>query len=278
MRIVTGMHRSGTSFVTQLLDEIGMDTGDPQEFIPTDEWNRDGYYELQDVVTLNDRLILGDALYTDGIRASESHGKPFWSRFKMALAVGRYVLIRNGRPIERRAGRKQDEIGALGDRYRDVVVKDPRFCLTLGQWKRYAGVDSVLFSYRHPLEVSRSLARRERIPLWVGFESWRFHIRRFLEDAHQTPMVFVNFNRFFDPDEREEELRRCYAFAGRRWNQSEGRAILDRVLKRSLRNNHAGEAEMPASCRPLWRELERWRARAITPQPYSAAAETFRSS
>lgn len=276
MYLVTGMHRSGTSFVTQLLNEVGMDTGDPNDFIPTDEWNRDGYYEIQNVVTLNDRLILGDALYTDGIRGSESHGRPFWSQLKMALAVGRYVLVRNGRPIERRAARKQDEIGALGDRYRGFVVKDPRFCLTLGQWKRYATVESVLFSYRHPLEVAQSLVRRERIPLWVGFQTWRFHIRRFLEEAEQTPMVFVNFNRFFDPDEREEELQRCYAFAGRTWDETEGRAILDRVLKRSLKNNHAGEAEMPSSCRPLWRELERWRELATMPQPYSAAIEPSR--
>jgi hypothetical protein len=268
MYLVTGMHRSGTSFVTQLIGEIGMITGSKESFIPQDEWNQEGYYENAEIVLLNDRLIAGDRLSSTRFHLTPSHRVPIGSRLKMTVGMVGYFFMRNRTPIADRAREKRDQIIALAERYRDTVVKDPRFCLTLGQWKEYAGVDSVVFSFRHPLEVARSLRRRDHLPLRLGFEIWRFHIERFLSDAPGTPMVFVDFNRFFDPGEREEELERCYAFAGKRYDPGEGREILSRVLNRSLKNNHAGEEEMPASCRPLWRELERWRAHALSPLPY----------
>ena len=39
MRIVTGCSRSGTSFVSQLLHELGGDFGDAEGLIDGDEWN-----------------------------------------------------------------------------------------------------------------------------------------------------------------------------------------------------------------------------------------------
>ena len=59
MNIITGMHRSGTSFLAQALNELGADFGDPEKLFPADNWNRNGYFESIPVIDINNKIILG---------------------------------------------------------------------------------------------------------------------------------------------------------------------------------------------------------------------------
>ena len=42
MKIITGMHRSGTSLVAQIAHRAGAEMGDPETFYRPDRWNPDG--------------------------------------------------------------------------------------------------------------------------------------------------------------------------------------------------------------------------------------------
>ncbi|MEZ5166533.1 MAG: hypothetical protein R2695_08565 [Acidimicrobiales bacterium] len=57
--IITGMHRSGTSLVAQVLRELGVDFGPADELYPGDRWNENGYLERLDVIDLNSRIVTG---------------------------------------------------------------------------------------------------------------------------------------------------------------------------------------------------------------------------
>src|SRR4051794_39777592 len=54
---ITGMHRSGTSLVAQLLGVCGVDLGPEGEFFPANEFNADGYWENTRFTELGDAVL-----------------------------------------------------------------------------------------------------------------------------------------------------------------------------------------------------------------------------
>src|SRR4030095_16610789 len=53
--VVVGVHRSGTSALTGALDLLGVDLG--RRFIPENEWNERGHFELSEVVRIDSALL-----------------------------------------------------------------------------------------------------------------------------------------------------------------------------------------------------------------------------
>jgi hypothetical protein len=272
MIVVTGMHRSGTSFVAGVLHELGMDLGDHTEMYATDDWNAAGYFENVEVLMLNDRIVLGDRLYVERYRTSAPADRPWWARLLMSMARARYLLLRSTTGVQRRAERKRLEIAGLGERYQDIVVKDPRFSLTLNAWRRHATVDRVMYCYRHPVEIAKSLRRRDRLPLRMGLRLWAFHVEAFLAGAEGLPVTFVDYNRFFDASSCGEELARCFAFAGRPFDEDAAESLLARTLRRDLKHEAAAPTVWPKACRQLCAELEACRARHDRPKAFSRGA------
>ncbi|MEX0585828.1 MAG: hypothetical protein WD176_04250, partial [Pirellulales bacterium] len=54
---VLGMHRSGTSLVTRLLNLLGVDLGVSAALRPADRFNPTGYWEHQAFIDINDELL-----------------------------------------------------------------------------------------------------------------------------------------------------------------------------------------------------------------------------
>src|SRR5687767_11407458 len=54
---VAGMHRSGTSLVTHLLQMCGMYLGDERDLVPAATANPDGYWEHRRFVEINQELL-----------------------------------------------------------------------------------------------------------------------------------------------------------------------------------------------------------------------------
>src|SRR5260221_10300477 len=55
--IVFGMHRSGTSLITRLINLLGAYVGAPDVMLPPSPDNPGGYWERWDVVAVNDALL-----------------------------------------------------------------------------------------------------------------------------------------------------------------------------------------------------------------------------
>ena len=53
MRIITCCSRSGSSFVCQLLHELGANFGEPDKLVKPDEWNKKGYFENRSINKIN---------------------------------------------------------------------------------------------------------------------------------------------------------------------------------------------------------------------------------
>ena len=72
MIFITGMHRSGTSLVAQVLYNLGLEFGNPKDFIKKDNWNSNGYLENKNFINLNNKIILGNQLSEDYIQKNVS--------------------------------------------------------------------------------------------------------------------------------------------------------------------------------------------------------------
>eukprot|EP00027_Filamoeba_sp_ATCC50430_P014677 CAMPEP_0168578456 /NCGR_PEP_ID=MMETSP0413-20121227/21341_1 /TAXON_ID=136452 /ORGANISM="Filamoeba nolandi, Strain NC-AS-23-1" /LENGTH=289 /DNA_ID=CAMNT_0008612301 /DNA_START=128 /DNA_END=997 /DNA_ORIENTATION=- len=156
--IVLGMHRSGTSVVAEMLQAMGIYVGSKEELIPPANDNPNGFFERYDIVKTNFLLLkyFGSNWHSNlnawnpqAFTANTTANEDFKQRFRIILS-------------------KLSE-------HAPFLVKDPRFCLTLPVWKQVLQRSFVVFVYRHPVEVARSLEKRNGFSLEYGLALWEFY-------------------------------------------------------------------------------------------------------
>jgi len=142
---VTGMHRSGTSFVAGALGLMGVGLGRADRMLKPGPDNPKGYFEIQEIVQLDDELLaqLGGAWDQPPVL------DPGWER-DSALAPFR----------ERAAGILDDAFGPVAQRPSVIAWKDPRLSLLLPFWRDVTSVATTIVVVRDPVEVAASLAIR----------------------------------------------------------------------------------------------------------------------
>jgi hypothetical protein len=95
------------------------------------------------------------------------------------------------------------------------VQKDPRMCITLKTWLPLLPSEpAIVFTYRHPLEVAESLAKRESFSKRESFFSiegglrlWVYYNRRAIENSAGLCRVFSsNAAILFDPSKEVQRL------------------------------------------------------------------------
>lgn len=196
MIVVTGMHRSGTSFMCQLLQRLGIHFHPEGTVYEEDEWNEQGYHEFRDVVDLNSWLVTGFTRDT--------------TRVHRLLSKLVYVTMPSRGAIEKRSVRKHDEVAMMYDKYQRFALKDPRFCLTFPVWDRVGKIDKVIVCLRHPQSVVESLARRDRLPKKVGYFFWEYHIRSLMDVVPVERSIFINVDDFSNDEGRQLKLLRTF--------------------------------------------------------------------
>jgi len=201
MILITGMQRSGTSLVSKLLATLGVSFGDPADHIPADRWNPGGYYEARSVMDANSRVITGLPRHASALTT--------W------LSKIAYLRMPARAAIASRALRQRPVITALGERFRDGAVKDPRFCLTLRWWREWAPVGHVVVCLRDPAAVVDSLRRRHCIPRWLGARFYAWHVDALLAGLPGCAVAFVDVDRLMAGDASElDALREQLALGG----------------------------------------------------------------
>ncbi|AKJ65030.1 sulfotransferase family protein [Kiritimatiella glycovorans] len=256
MRIVTGMHRSGTSFITHLIQALGADCGDPDLLLERDRWNEQGYFENLEVLRLNNEMILGHLPTSMYFRVLRS-GLPerLENGLRSALNIPAF-LKPDPATIEKRGPRLERELRRTAGQYAGKYIKEVRFTLTLGVWRQYADIERLLLCFRHPAEVARSLQRRQHIPRRFGLWLWRLHHERFFAAAEGIPLVAVRYERFMDPDTRMDEMKRLFAFLEEPWDEERAVEATGKVLRGDLRHHVCDEEAVPEKVRDLWVRLE----------------------
>ncbi|MEX1307353.1 MAG: hypothetical protein AB1Z19_02390 [Eubacteriales bacterium] len=154
--LVLGMHRSGTSVLTQVISKMGFHLGAGQ--LGASEHNVEGHFERKDVIALDDAILrtFGMEWFSFGERVPE-----------MAGVEPRFL---------KEANRILDGLFGESDA---VVIKEPRMCITLPLWEKVLEARGVsvkyVFAFRHPKSVALSLKRRNKISIENGQALWLYY-------------------------------------------------------------------------------------------------------
>lgn len=234
MKIITGMHRSGTSLVARLFYEAGADMGNPDTFYRPDEWNPDGYYEQPDIHSVNMPLINGN----------------LW---KFA-----YFWLPSTKTVMKRSVKFKDEIQTYDQKYEKAIIKETRFCLTLPAWLAYgATVDKILVCLREPIQVAKSIQKRNHTLIRHGLWLWQVHNQRLLENVTpDIPVWYLNYHNLLNPDTYVMELTQAFKFM--EVNISEGQIIdlLQTCVKPSMNHHADSTPNYPRHIETLWTQLK----------------------
>ena len=172
--LVLGMHRSGTSAATRLVNVLGPATCAPGDMV-RGPWNPSGHFESRSLMHLNNALLT-------------QMGRTWWypppdAEHYDAVAA----RITTTRAPARRAFRRV---------HRSVpwVWKDPRTSVLLPFWRTALGPRLVaVVVFRNPLEVAVSLQRRHAVPVAFGVALWERYNRLLLAHSAGLPVLVTRY-------------------------------------------------------------------------------------
>ena len=255
MIMITGMHRSGTSLIANLLCELGMNFGDKSLFLSTDKWNEKGYYENKEMLMMNNSLILGDFI-DQKYWTIESHKRNIFMNAAMVVAQARYLLFPSKENIVKRAEKKDEQIRELAQKYNNCIIKDPRFSLTIGEWAKRTAIKKVLYCYRDPFEVAMSLKKRNHAPLWLCYKMWHHHVKEFFDQAKGIKLVMIDYNALFDKEKVKVEIKRLYNFMEKKYDEKEASSICANIIETRLKHNIRQNEKIPLNVQRLYAQLQ----------------------
>jgi GT2 family glycosyltransferase/glycosyltransferase involved in cell wall biosynthesis len=172
---VLGMHRSGTSMLTRLINLMGAyvgGEGDTTDAAGVSEENPKGFWERADVRDADETLL--DAVGCDWERIARwDHGRVNLRTLDVFEKRARGILVKL-------------------DAHRPWVVKDPRLCLTFAHWRPLLEQPLVFLPIRDPHEVAMSLETRNEFPLELGLALWEKYVLSSLAGSVGVPRVLVH--------------------------------------------------------------------------------------
>ncbi len=171
--LVLGMHRSGTSMVSRLLNLMGFYYSDEKNTVLPSRNNPKGYWERRDVMELNDLILLNH--------------KTSWDR---PFQFG------NKEPTLKDFQFKINNIIYKLDAHRPWFIKDPRLCITYPYWVNFLEDYLNVLVIRSPRAVAMSLYKRNNFKVEYSFALWDFYYSHLIEYLDNTKTIMVNYEDF----------------------------------------------------------------------------------
>ena len=248
--IVLGMHRSGTSAITNVLNSSGLYCGDEKELLPNDQFNEKGYYERKEVVDLNEVILdQGFAL------ASQNNANVSGELSRAALTGYGWVKgawlpalaqILNKMEPERSLAEYVKNVYAQANG-RHMVLKDPRLSLTLPVWQPHLGSTLIVMMIRDPDEVSRSLMERNELPDFVTQPLWTSYNQSALRVTTGCPRLLVNYHDLINSP--KETVKKLFEFLDQNGIADVHDHFSDAVSSISSELYHSKPADIPSAYR-----------------------------
>lgn len=234
---VLGMHRSGTSALTGLLQLLGVDLGSDMMAPRVD--NEKGFFENNQVVKLNERILTALGSDWDDLRPLPVG---WWEREDIRVFEDEIAGVLAG------------EFGEAGL----FAIKDPRLCRLMPLWTgvldRLGLPFACIIMVRNPLEVSLSLEKRDGFSRNKSVLLWAQHMLGAEHHSRDHPRVFIEFAQVFDDPGRA--VRRMEEWLGLVFpiGYDAAKEDIERFLDPGLRHHRVAQAD-PAALPPLIAEL-----------------------
>ena len=191
---ILGMHRSGTSLISKILNVLGVYLGPEAHIMQPAPDNPKGFWEHHMLTAINDEILarFGGSWHEVPVFP------PGWEIFP-ELA-----------DLRQRARAILQQDFATADLW---GWKDPRTCLTLPFWQRLLPPMRYVICLRNPVDVSRSLERRNNFSFEKGAQLWLTYVTSALRHTAGQPRLFVFYEDLMEDWPRE--IKRLADFLGK---------------------------------------------------------------
>jgi hypothetical protein len=189
---IIGMHRSGTSALGGALVSLGLTVGKNE--MPPQADNPDGFNENLSLMRFHDEFLAS-------INSNWHDPKPVGEQRFQDLVM---------RPIRvKLLELLKDEFGE--DR---ALIKDPRLCRLMLLWvpliREHFPQACLIVPIRHPVEVARSLRKRDHFALDKGLKLWVLHVLEGERTTRGFSRLFTTLDQLFQsPIEPGRRLAEC---------------------------------------------------------------------
>ncbi|MCF8466578.1 MAG: glycosyltransferase, partial [Sneathiella sp.] len=172
--IVLGMHRSGTSCVSNLLNSMGAAfSSEGGDTLANDE-NPKGFWEHPQLREICNQIL-------------QSSGNDWWS--VQGFSVESIPAL-----SRQEARQKFANLVSELSPHSPWFIKEPRLCLVLPAVGDQIKAPIAIHVWRDPVEVAVSLARRNGFALDFGVALWERYVRSAFQSAQGIPSVIISYN------------------------------------------------------------------------------------
>lgn len=173
--LITGMHRSGTSFLTRAFNLRGTYLGPAEELISDDfrslSDNPRGHWESNILLKLADQTL-------------QKNGGT-WHEIPETVVIDANI----GNEIKKYSNNLLEHPSLAAG------FKDPRILFCLDSWEKFLPANFILVGiYRHPLKVSESLKQRNGFTYDKSINLWKQYNEKLLSLFEKYPGFLLNFD------------------------------------------------------------------------------------
>lgn len=208
--VVLGMHKSGTTLISQILHASGINMG---EFNSALDYDRNNKYERHATQELNREILHGllipplDYLLRRPFRPPVDQAG--YRRNKDSVAIIRQRALQrklNNLSVPDKMSRL---ITDLQNKHRDWGFKDPRTCLTYDLWRKALPDHRIIIVYRH---YNQLLVRYKAQGSWAHtfrvMHGWTHHNLANLNTAKlsRQPVLWISYEALMNSEQSYQEL------------------------------------------------------------------------
>jgi hypothetical protein len=175
--LVLGMHRSGTSALSRVLNLLGVDLGhDLMAAVPDN--NETGFWEHRAFQSFNQMMFESVGRQWDSVLPLPDQ---WWKQPQ----------------VEGFTSKLRDVMQAEFSQSRLWGVKDPRICFMMPLWRSLLGEMNCeprcVLIFRNPIEVARSLEKRDRLPASQSYLMWLRSFVKSEQDTRDLPRTMTTY-------------------------------------------------------------------------------------
>ncbi len=190
---IIGMHRSGTSMLSRMLNICGLDLGAEADMIPAQETNPRGHWEHARIVDINKRILahFGGTAEDPPVLPERWFERP------------------ELQPLY------QEASAFVAETFGQATAwgwKDPRTTLTAPFWRRIVPGLRFVVCVRNPLDAASSMVARNHITTRHGMGLWQHYTEEALRNTRPEERIVTLYEDYF-PNYRQA-LAPVLAFLG----------------------------------------------------------------
>lgn len=177
--VILGMHRSGTSVLTGLLNILGCYPG-ADMMLPAKD-NPKGFFENIKIHNLNEKILYeNDSAWDDSLFSADQ------------------ISLKNKQEYVQQAKNIILEELKYANK---IIIKDPRICILFSIWEEALTTLNIkiktIILYRSPMEVALSLKQRNDMPIEQGLLLWSQYFFQSEQTSRQTKRLFIEYSNDF---------------------------------------------------------------------------------